>query len=148
MAQRSKQELVDQEAKNAQTLVFVADRDAEIASQADALAKEQPGFAGVAAEVREHRKTLMEVAAEEKQLATDIQFKEAAPETLAAMQREHRKDLLEIARQEGELAGQLKAARDDDGTAAVLAEQAERNRQLLRQVARTETEADRALRSE
>lgn len=141
-----KQALVDQRATNGQTIQFVADRATEIASTADALAKKDPGWSGVAATAREHRKTLMEIAAEEQRLATAIQMEEQPCREIAAAERERRKDLLEIAREEGRLAEQVQSAGSDDDSAGAIAEQAERNRDLLRHVARTATEADQALR--
>lgn len=149
MEQERKQGLVDQRALNVQTVVFVADREAEIATQAEALAREKPelGAVGaVAALERERRKTLMELALEEKRLATEIQMDTTPPEQVAALEREHRKDLLEIARAEERTAQALMAINSEDPTVKVLGEQAERNRDLLRHVARTQTDADRTLR--
>lgn len=147
MGKETRQDLVDQRAANAQTLQFVADRTAEMADAADEQARKGLGWAGVAAAARAHRKTLMEVATEEKRLATAIQLSDEPDGTMAAAERELRKDLLEVARAEGRLADEL-LARDagEDPAAAVLAEQAERNQDLLRHVARTATTADRTLR--
>lgn len=152
MERKERQRLVDREASNAQMVQFVADRQAEIASQADAIQAERPELAAdmteAAALEREHRKTLMEMAREQKRLATDIQLQGLPADTMAAALREHRKDMLEMAREEGHLAETLKDVPGDDPTLKVLAEQAERNRQLLRQAAKTESDADRALRSD
>jgi hypothetical protein len=148
MADERIQDLVDQRALNAQTLQFIADREAEIASQADGIAEEHPEMTQAAALEREHRKMLMEAALEEKRLATTIQFAELPHGIIAAAERERRKDLLEIARAEGRLAEELKARGADDPTIGVLAEQAERNRDLLRHVAQTQMEADRQLRDQ
>ncbi len=148
----ARQKLVDQRTRNCQTLTHVADEQANIASQADALVRDDPqqymDLQQVAALEREHRKTLMEVARAEQRLATMIQLEGDAPQNLAAREREHRKDLLEIARAEERLAHELTARGQDDPTLAVMAEQALRNRDLLREVARTEAEAIRALREE
>lgn len=144
-----KQRLVDQEATNAQTIQFVADQQADIASQADALAKEEPEFARVAALEREHRKTLQEVASEDHFLATEIQFStEETCGSVAADIRENRKDLLEIARAESRLGEELLSMAGDDPTVAVLAEQAQRNCDLLRHAAKRETQADQGLRQD
>jgi hypothetical protein len=141
--------LVEQRATNGQTIQFIADRLAEMASQADDLAKKDPGFSSVGALSREHRMTLMEMAREEKRLATAIQLETQPDRSSAAAQREHRKDLLEMARAEGSLADVLEVwpcTEEDTPTVAVIAEQARRNRDLLRHVAGTQTQADRALR--
>lgn len=139
--------LVEQEATNTQTMVFVADRQAEIASQADNLAKKRPDFSAIAAVEREHRKTLMEMANEERQLATAIQLGTHSPERLAVKEREHRMELLQIARAEGELAARLVGLDFDDPTVDVLAEQALRNEDLLRLIAGMERRADATLRA-
>lgn len=147
-----KQKLVDQRATNAQTLQFVADQQAAMADQAEALTEESPEaradptLSQVAELERAHRQTLVEVAQEEKRLATVIQLDGEPAAQIAAEEREHRKDLLEIAREEERLAGALLQPGQEDPTALVIAEQALRNRDLLRHVARTETDADRALR--
>lgn len=154
MEQPEKQRLVDQEAANAQTVQFVADRATEMASQADNLAKKDPSWSAVAAVEREHRKTLMELAREERQLATAIQLNVQPADVLAAQEREHRKELLETARAEGQLAGELRQRlaqlpdqEGEDGAAiGVIAEQAERNQELLRHVAKTVDTAAQALR--
>jgi hypothetical protein len=145
-----RQDLVEQRATNAQTVQFVADRAAEIASSADQLAKKDSGWSAVAAAAREHRRSLMEVAQEEKRLATQIQLGSAPDSALAARERELRKDLLEIARAEGQMAEELweREQQLDDPTPGVLAEQAERNLDLLRHVAGTASGADRALRNQ
>lgn len=151
MPENPKQELVEQAVTNAQTVQFVADREAEIASQADGLAEKQPEFSAIAALEREHRKRLMEVALEEKRMATAIQFGAEPPESLAARAREHRKELLEVARAEARLSEGLEVrealGEEKHPTVAVLAEQAQRNRDLLRHVAATDTEANSRLRA-
>lgn len=148
MEHETRQELVDQRAANGQTLTFIADRMAEMADQADELARREPGWTAMAAAERAQRETLLEVAADEKRLATAINTEAAPGRSVAAEERELRKDLLEIARSEGQMANEVLARESDDPAVGVLAEQAGRNRQLLRHVARTATEADRTLRTE
>lgn len=142
----SKRRIVERSATNAQTVQFVADRATEIASAADELAAERPEFSTVAALEREHRHTLMEMAQEERRLTTAVQFEENPPPELAAVLREHRKDLLEIAREEGRIAEQLEAlVTDDHPEIGAMAEQAHRNRQLLREIAAKEQRSHQAL---
>lgn len=148
MEHETRQELVDQRATNGQTLTFVADRMAEMADQADELARKEPGWTAMAAAERAQRETLLAVAAEEKRLATAINTETEPGRSVAAEERELRKDLLEIARSEGQTEAELLALQSEDPAVGVLAEQAGRNRQLLRYVARTATEADRTLRTE
>lgn len=149
-----KQKLVDQRATNAQTLTFIADQQAAMADQAEALTEESPearadqAVSQIAELERAHRRTLIEVAEDERRLATTIQLHEEPDGQVAAEEREHRKTLLEIAREEERLANQLLQPGEQDPTLLVIAEQALRNRDLLRHVARTETDADRALRGE
>jgi hypothetical protein len=148
MEHEERQHLVEQRATNGQTLQFIADRLAEMADQADQLARKEPGWAAMANAERAHRDTLMEAAAEEKRLATAINLEAETARAIAATERELRKDLLEIAREQNHTAANLMARESDDPIVAVLAEQAERNRQLLRYVAHTATEAARALRED
>ncbi|HYG58720.1 MAG TPA: hypothetical protein VD902_11740, partial [Symbiobacteriaceae bacterium] len=97
---------------------------------------------------RARAKTLMEVAKEESRLATEIMLGREPADLVAAEERELRKDLLEIARMENAIAETMKADHTEDDAAAIsVAEQAQRNRDLLRHVARTATEADRELRT-
>lgn len=149
MDDKTRQKLVEQRATNAQTVVFVADRLAEMADTVDELAQKNPEWSAVAAMERARRDTLMEVAEEEKRLATEINLGTEPERAAAADERELRKDLLEIARSERRTADELwerQRHSDDDPTPGVLAEQAERNADLLRHVAATATEADRNLR--
>jgi hypothetical protein len=150
MEESERQRLVEQRATNAQTVQFVADRAAEIASTADELAKKDTGWSVVAATARDHRKTLMEVALEERNLATEVQLRANPDGDLAARERELRKDLLEVARAEAHMADDLwtRLEQVEDPAVGALAEQAERNMDLLRHVAGTATEADRCLRNQ
>jgi len=143
-----RQRLVEQRATNAQTVQFVADQEAAIADQAEGLAKEHPDLAGFAGRARANRERLSAVAEQERRLATQIQFADGDPAMIAALAREHRKELMEVAREEAQIAADLLAREQEDPTVEVLAEQAKRNQELLLHVARTETEADRALRAE
>jgi hypothetical protein len=139
--QDERQRLMEQRAVNGQTLTFVADRQAEMASTADELAKEDPAWSTVAAMERERRKTLMEMALEEKRLATEINLVTKPACVVADAERDLRAELLEIARAESDTAADLQAKSPDDPMAAVLAEQAARNRELLQHVAETAMEA-------
>lgn len=143
------QKLVEQRATNAQTVQFVADRQAEMADAADELAQKNPEWSAVAAMERARRETLMEVAEEERRLATAINIETEPERAAAADERELRKSLLEVARAEKRTAEELweRQSDEDDPTPGVLAEQAERNCDLLRHVADTATEADRELRA-
>lgn len=141
MALNRKERQVEREANNAQTVQFVAQRQIEMADEASEMASKVPrlkdefDLEALAELERVHMSTLMEVAAEQKQLATAIHLETSPPEVITATGREHRKDLLEIARTEGRLSEELTALSQENPELGALAEQAERNKEILRGVA-------------
>lgn len=141
MALSDRERQVEREANNAQTVQFVADRQSEMVKEARDLAEKLPklkeavDLPGIAELEERHQQVLMEVAAEQRVLATDINLERKPDATVQDEAREHRKDLLEMARVEGRLAEALLEAAQEHPEVGGLAEQAARNQDLLRGVA-------------
>lgn len=138
MEEKERQQLAEQRAKNRQTVTFVADQEADIATTAEKRAEEDPAWAAVAEAERERRKTLMAIGREEKRLATEIALGTADSPSVAAEERAMRESLQAISRSEAHTAEVLRSlAAEGYPSPEEMADQAERNEELLWHVAET-----------
>ncbi|HWI63902.1 MAG TPA: hypothetical protein VNT75_18870 [Symbiobacteriaceae bacterium] len=149
MEEKERQRLAEQRATNAQTVTFVANQEADIVTAAEERAESNPAWNAVAAAERERVDLLLTVAAEESELATALNTGTADEDDVAAEERAIAGALRAVSQAEGQIAAELKALeREDDYGPVLLAEQAEWNRDLLRHVAQTASQAERTLRED